>query len=240
MRLFAALFALLAPCWAAAAPQLSLPPAAPVVDEFRLMSSSEDAQLDQLVRQIKQTTGVEITIYIPATLQDRSIEDFAIDVARAWGLGKKKEDRGLLLLIAPKEKQMRLEVGGGLEGDVTDLFARHVLDDGLRPYFRQGRYFDGILSALHTIQEKVPLGLSETEAPPSHEGGFPINLRVLLLFLVVMWILSRLSRLGGGGGRWGGGGYYGGGGGSWGGGGGGGSWGGGGGGFSGGGSSSSW
>jgi uncharacterized protein len=240
VKLFIVLLAFLAPAWAAG-PALDLPPAAPVVDEARLMSSSEDAQLDQLVRDIKARSGVEITVYIAKSLQDRSIEDFSIDVARKWGLGNKKEDRGLLLVIAPTERQMRLEVGGGLEGDVTDLFARHVLDDGLRPYFRQGRYYDGILGALQVVQEKVPLGLEASVAPtpPSQRGGgIPIRGNLIFWFIVVIFLLSRFSRLGmlgmflGGGGRGGG---------SWGGGGGGGgSWGGGGGGFSGGGSSSSW
>ena len=246
MRLLAVVLAIFAFSLTAraAAPALSLPPAAPVVDEAGLLSRSEDEQLDQVVRGIKQRSGVEITVFIASSLRDRAIEDFAIDVARTWGLGQKKEDRGLLLVIAPKERQMRLEVGGGLEGDVTDVFARHVLDDGLRPYFRQGRYYEGILGALQVLQEKVPLGLEETAPAPVQRrgGGLPISGQMLFWFIVAIILLSRISRFGGGG-RWGGGGYYGGGGfggGSWGGGGGGGSWGGGGGGFSGGGSSSSW
>ncbi|MGZ3656566.1 MAG: TPM domain-containing protein [Bdellovibrionota bacterium] len=225
---------------------LALPPPAPVVDEFHLLSNGEFSQLDQLVRRIKTTSGVEITVFIPATLQGRQIEDFSIAVAEKWKLGRKKEDRGLLLVVAPKERQMRFEVGSGLEGDVTDVFSRRILDDTMRPLFKQGRYYDGIVAALARIQEKVPLGLQPSEIGGAGAAGNSDSFRLFMLLLVVVFLLHLLSRFGGGGrGGYRGGGYvggFGGGGGGGGdiGGGGGGSWGGGGGGFSGGGSSSSW
>ena len=226
--------ALIAPSAWAEKPKLSLPTSAPVVDEANLLSASDDAQLDQLVRRIKASSGVEVTVYIANSLRGLEIEDFAIAVATQWNLGRKKDDRGLLLVVAPAERKMRFEVGRGLEGDLTDVFARRVLDDTMRPLFKQGRYFEGILAALGRIQEKVPLGLQPNEIPQGDS---------FLLFLLVFFLFAKLQGLASG--RRGYGGYYGGGGswggGSWGGGSGGGSsWGGGGGSFGGGGSSSNW
>lgn len=240
---------LLAPLFARAADApLSLPAPAPVVDEYGLLSSTEQGQLDQLVRRIKSQTGVEITVFIPSSLQGLEIEDFSIRVAEQWQLGRKKEDKGLLMIIAPKERKMRIEVGYGLEGELTDAYTRRVLDDGMGPYFKQGQYYEGILNGLAMIQQKVPLGLQQSDLP--EEGGVHIGagLKLLIFLFVVLYFISLIIRTAAGGG-WGrrggwGGGFYGGGlgGGSWGGGGGfgGGSWGGGGGGFGGGGSSSSW
>lgn len=227
---------------------LGLPPPAPVVDEYGLLSSDENAQLDQLLRNAKRNSGVEVSVFIPSSLRGREIEDFSIATAEEWKLGRKKEDRALLLIVAPKERKMRLEVGYGLEGEITDAFSRQVLDNTMRPLFREGRYYDGILATLLRIQEKVPLGLDGSAEDLARHGSqaAPPKLvsTLFLLFLIFFFVISSIFRgLFGyrrrgwwGGGGWGGGG--------WGGGGwsgrGGSSWGGGGGGFGGGGASSDW
>ena len=225
---------------------LSLPPPAPVVDEFRLLEGGEGARLEQLVKQIKQRSGMEISIFIPSSLRGRQIEDFSIAVAEEWKLGRKKEDKGLLFVFAPKERKMRIEVGYGLEGELTDAFTRRVLDNGVRPLFKQGRYYEGILTALQLIQEKVPLGLEAQDLPSGGRVSIPITVLFIFFFafMIIAGVLnnflprSSYRRRGPFGGGWGAGSSWGGGG--WSGGSGGSSWGGGGGGFGGGGSSSDW
>jgi uncharacterized protein len=215
---------------------LELPAAAPVVDEAQILSGQEAAQLTRLVETIKARSGVEISVFIASSLRERAIEEFSLAVAEAYKLGKKKDDKGLIFVVAPKERKMRFEVGYGLEGDLTDAFTRQVLDNQVRPYFKDGQYYEGILAGISAIQQKVPLGLSEEQAPPPRQKRSPINPIGFLILLVVFIVATRLfgfgpaysSRYRGGG--WGGGGGFGGGGG----------WGGGGGGFGGGGSSSSW
>ncbi len=224
--------------------QLNLPSPAPVVDEYRLLGPDESAQLDSLLRTAKQNSGVEIAVFIPSSLRGREIEDFSIAVAEEWKLGRKKEDKALLIVVAPKERKMRIEVGYGLEGEITDAFSRQVLDQVMRPLFREGRYFEGILGTLAKIQEKVPLGLDAQQAESarstagnSRNAPSSVFSLLLILFIIVFVVISSIFRRAGlGGGYWGGG--FGGGGGGWGSGGS--SWGGGGGGFGGGGSSSSW
>jgi uncharacterized protein len=219
-----------------------------VVDEAGLLPASDAQRLDQLLRELKARSGVEVSVYIASSLRDRVIEDFSMAVAQQWKLGRKKEDRALLFLIAPKERKMRFEVGYGLEGDITDAYSRRVLDNVVKPYFQTGDYAQGILAGLAAVSEKVPLGLKEGEAPaPRKSGGGRSVLFSFLFFAAIFFILisrifgiaSPAYRSYGRRGGWGGGGF---GGGGWGGGGfgGGSSWGGGGGGFSGGGASSSW
>lgn len=237
--------------FAASGSDLHLPSPAPVVDEYGLLSSGEQAQLTTMLENAKANSGVEISVFIASSLRGLEIEQLSIATTDAWKLGTKKDDKGLLLLIAPKEKRMRFEVGDGLQGDFTDAFTGRVLDNTMRPLFREGRYFEGIVASLARLQEKVPLGL-DVQAPEVREhSDRPFKKgKVLLIFFFIFFIIMPffhfLSFLSGGsrnrwrgGGGWGGGGFGGGGfgGGSFGGGS---SWGGGGGGFSGGGSSSSW
>lgn len=227
---------------------MELPASAPVVDEFHLLKSGDIGELTEILRTIKMKSGVEISVYIPSSLREREISDFSIAVAEAWKLGRKKEDKGLLFIIAPKERKMRFEVGYGLEGELTDAFTRRILDNIVRPAFKRGDYYEGILGGIGAIQEKIPLGL---DAQQIEQPEKPKNIIIVLFIILVLFslIIRFLAAIGGGGhrgvrgGSWGGG--YGGpsGSGSWGGfggGGSGGSWGGGGGGFGGGGSSSDW
>lgn len=210
-----------------------------MVDEFGLLRSDEQAKLTGLLAQIKQNAGVEISVFIPKDLRDREIADFSISVAEQWKLGKKKEDKGLIFVIAPKERKMRIEVGYGLEGEITDAFSKRILDNEVRPRFKSGDYFRGILAGIVAIQEKIPLGLEPQIAESKGKQAPPSLVIILLVILILFFRFLSGSAFGRSmGGR---GGYYGGGSsGSWGGGSSGGSWGGGGGGFGGGGASSDW
>lgn len=225
---------------------IDIPPPAPVVDEAGLLPAQDARYIDRLLRELKSRSGVEVSVYVASSLRDRPIEDFSMAVAEQWKLGRKKEDRALLFLIAPKERKMRFEVGYGLEGDVTDAYSRRVLDNVVRPYFKTGDYAAGILAGLAAVSEKVPLGLKEGEAPAPRRrgGGTPLIFWFLIVAAVIFILVARIFGIssphyrsyrrggwGGGSGGWGGGGF---------GSGGGSSWGGGGGGFSGGGASSSW
>ncbi len=221
---------------------VDIPAPQPVVDEVGLLTANEAAELDRLVRQILQKSSVELSIFIVKDLRGLPLEDFSIAVVEKWQLGKKKTDRGLLFLIAPKERKMRIEVGYGLEGDLTDAFSGRILDQRVRPHFRQGNYYQGLISGLAGIQEKIPLGI---ELPEQKKIRLPFWLIFILVMIVVLFSHFRsFTRYGyvGRGGRRGWGGYssgstWGGSSGGWSGGS---SWGGGGGGFGGGGASSNW
>jgi uncharacterized protein len=230
------LFSLVAWGWEA---DLKLPPPQPLVDEVNLLSAAEQQKISQILQTIKSQAGVEISVFIASSLREMAVEDFSLAVVEKWKLGEKKTDKGLLFVIAPAERKMRFEVGYGLEGEITDAFSGRVLDNEVRPYFKQGNYYQGILAGLAGIQEKVPLGL---EVPK--RKGIRIPNWLFLIIVIGLFFFIQISRVLGFSGyrnrssRWGGG--FGGGGfggGSFGGGG---SWGGGGGGFGGGGASSNW
>lgn len=232
--------------WAFALDDLKFPTPAPVVDQFGLLDRDEVERLSNLLQKIKSQSGVEIAVYITDSLHGYEISEYSLGVAEAWKLGRRKEDKGLLYLIAPKEKKMRLEVGYGLEGELTDAFTRRVQDNIVRPYFKNGQYFEGILAGILALQEKIPLGVEQR--PPQAPHGINWSLVFIILIILASMVVSFLQRLFnpgayyrsrrggwshyGSSGGWGGGG--------WSSRGGGGSWGGGGGGFGGGGSSSSW
>ncbi len=233
----------------------------PVVDLAELIDQGHRAQLEQLARAARaenEGRGVQLQILTMPSIGDEPIEEFSIRVAEDWKIGSKGADNGVLIVVAKAERRFRIEVGGGLEGELTDIQSQRILDDTLKPAFLRGDFGGGLYSAAVAVLTAVhglPEGLLRSPGfgpPPfaphrqvglwglvgalllfffGSAGGF--SLLLLLVFIVVL--STRLGRYGGyGGGRgggWGGGGW---------GGGGGGGWSGGGGGFSGGGASGGW
>jgi uncharacterized protein len=217
-------------------------PSAPVIDRVGVLSHQSQFVLETLLRSWKNR-GVEMSVLITASLEDYSVEEYSLAVAEAWKLGAADTDKGLLLLVAPRERKVRIEVGQGLEGDLPDAYAKRIIEDVMLPEFRSGDYDRGVLLGVQEVIRYVdPLFLKgqssqilPKEAQKNKEFPSLFYLVWVLFFLLIFWGGPRRGRFG----RVWTTGYMGG---SWGGmgGGGGGSWGGGGGGFSGGGSSGSW
>jgi uncharacterized protein len=248
----------------AAAQERAVPPlSAHVNDTANLLSPAARAQLEQKLSDYEQKSGHQFALLTIDSLQGDALESFAIRVVEAWKLGKKGKDDGLLLLVANKEHKLRIEVGYGLEGDITDAFSAGVIRNLLVPAMRAGNAAGGIDQAFSLLMQKasgedVAAPERAAERDPQRRSSSPFGWLVLLFFVSPILIPLVLARLRGGGGRggpWGGGGGFGGGGfggggfggGGWGGGGGfggggggGGFSGGGGGGFGGGGASGSW
>ncbi len=223
----------------------------PVIDEAQLLTNAEHQALDRLLRTFPPK--VQLQIWITPSLEGESIEAVSIRAVEKWKLGTEKEDNGALILVALKDRQMRIEVGQGLEGSLPDALAGRIVDQILRPEFRRERFYEGLRKASRQIYLTVggsteSSGVDEETSSSEQEFGdsgltlgeifwIIISIIVGLFFLPFLLASSGYSRRGGGG-SWGSGGGWSSGGGSWGGGGGG--WSGGGGGFSGGGASGSW
>lgn len=211
----------------------------PVVDEVGILGENASV-LERKIRSLREHGGPQVGVLVVKDLQDYAIEDYAIRAAEKWQLGTKDKGNGLIILIAPNDRKMRIEVGQGIEGEITDYDTSVWIRNILTPAFRANQFAEGLSAVLDQVGAKF--GIAPTEGTPvrrvrrSKREISPLGMLVLLiLFLIITPFMRRSSVSGFGGSRWGGGGGFGGGGF-----GGGGGWGGGGGGFSGGGSSGSW
>ncbi len=247
--------ALLLAAAAPAAAERAIPPlTGPVVDEAGLLDRQWAERLSSLSRAARAEqggSGVQLQYLLVRSLEGEAIESFSMRVAERWQIGSRGRDNGVLVVVARDDRRMRIEVGGGIEGGLTDVQSGRIIRNTMAPAFREGRFGEGlydagrqILAALGSLPEGVQ---SAPEAGPRRipipivgwliglllAGGTPL---VLLLVVAAIVLHVLFGRGGGyrGGGGWGRGGGWGGGGG------GGGGWSGGGGGFSGGGASGSW
>lgn len=154
-----------APTRAAGAPAFPKPTG--YVDDFaHLLDPSERAALDRRLAEYDQATGNQIAVAIFPDLGGVPINEFAVRLEEAWKVGRRGKDNGILLLVAVQERQVRIEVGYGLEGKVTDSDAGRIIRDMIAPAFRAGRYAEGLNAAVGEL-----IRLSGGEGPPSAGGG---------------------------------------------------------------------
>jgi uncharacterized protein len=228
-----------------------------VVDDAHLLQPAEVAALDAKLAGLQAQSQRQIVVVTIPDLGGDDIDDYGTKLGRAWGIGDKQRNDGLLLIIAPKERKVRVEVGYGLEGIVTDAVSSLIIRHDLTPKFKTGDYAGGINAAVDNLIAQLRLPDDEARAVAAkaktqlaRENGphFDAGSVVFIVIFLLFFVLPFLRMLGGGGRRYGGGvwilpmGGFGGGGGDWGGGGGGGGGGfsGGGGSFGGGGASGGW
>ncbi|MBR0988847.1 TPM domain-containing protein [Bradyrhizobium liaoningense] len=115
-----------------------------VVDQTGTLSSSETAALSQKLRDFETRKGSQIAVLIVPTTQPETIEQFSIRVAEAWKIGRKRVDDGAILVVAKNDRHLRIEVGYGLEGALTDVTSRRIIDEIITPKFHTGDFGGGI------------------------------------------------------------------------------------------------
>jgi uncharacterized protein len=136
----------------AAAAEVAVPPlSGRVVDQTATLSSSEVASLDQTLKDFEARKGSQIAVLIVPTTTPEAIEQYSIRVAEAWKIGRKKIDDGAILVVAKNDRKLRIEVGYGLEGALTDVTTKRIIDEIITPKFRSGDFAGGISSGVDQI-----------------------------------------------------------------------------------------
>ena len=198
----------------------------PVVDKAKIFSYKANKTLSSLLHDFKSKTGNQIALLTIPSLNGEVLESVSIKVADKWKLGSEKEDNGLLILIAKKERKVRIEVGQGLEGVITDLLAKRIIDYTITPHFKRGDFDSGIVNATLMIIQKIDPKYkfksnykSISKSPKKkttllqYIGKGIVFLLLLILFIKNPWLFILLMSGGRGRGGGGFGGYSGGGGG---------------------------
>ncbi|HQQ34497.1 MAG TPA: TPM domain-containing protein, partial [Rugosibacter sp.] len=146
---------------AASGDPLPVPPlTGRIVDLTNTLDAQQRAALEARLAALEQAKGAQVAVLLAPTFQPESIEQFGIRLADAWKLGRKGVDDGAILLIAKDDRQLRIEVGYGLEGALNDATAKRIISEIITPHFRQGDYYAGIdagLAAMQTVIEGEPL-----------------------------------------------------------------------------------
>jgi uncharacterized protein len=229
-------FALLLLC-AFAAPAAAAPTFPPltgrVVDDAHMLSEGTKAQLTQKLEDLENRTSRQLVVVTLPSLQGYEIEDYGYQLGRAWGIGQKKLNNGVLFIIAPNERKVRIEVGYGLEPILTDALSSVILQEKVLPRFRDGDMEGGVVAGTDAIVEQLLLDAPAAKArvaAAEKQVSQPQFNPVILIFIafIIFTIFGRIlgrrrsgfgalpwiilgSGMGGRGGGFGGGGFGGGG-----------------------------
>jgi uncharacterized protein len=167
--------------------------AGPVMDMAGLLPAGSAQQISENLFQFKSKTGVQIQVLILKSLEDQPIENVAIKVFDQWKLGDQKKDNGILFLIAPTERKLRIEVGQGLEGSVPDIYAKRVISDVVAPLFKSGQFDLGIQSGIAALQNYIVTGDEGLLAPESKQKGKIPSAYLLFGFIGLFFIIFLFS-----------------------------------------------
>jgi uncharacterized protein len=175
---------------------------APVTDLAGALTPDQVAALDAKLRAFEQAKGSQIAVLIVSSTEPEAIEQYALRVAEAWKLGRKGVDDGALLLVAVRDRRVRIETGYGLEGALNDATANRIIDEVIVPQFRRGDYYGGISTGVDRmlrVVEGEPLPEPEIDSPAAGIPGLFELLPVLLVMLLFVGpILRRMfGRVGG-------------------------------------------
>jgi uncharacterized protein len=198
----ASLLALLI-CWTfVALADVAVPPlSGRVVDQTGTLSSGDIASLTQKLKDLETRKGSQVAVLIVPTPQPEPIEQFSIRAAEAWKVGRKKIDDGALLVVAKDDRKLRIEVGYGLEGSLTDVTANRIINEIIVPKFRTGDFSGGIDAGVDRIiavidGEKLPAPVPREQNPDLFSHLDPTNPFVLFALIIMGGILrSVLGRL---------------------------------------------
>lgn len=157
-------------------------PSSYVTDEAGLLTAQQIASLNQTLSDYEQRTSNQIVILTVKSLDGRDIESYSIAVAEAWKPGQKGKDNGAMLVIAPNERKMRIEVGYGLEGVLTDAKSAQIIRHTLAPHFRTGDYYGGIAGAVAAMEAVI--GGEFTDDGHQRSSVQPLVPLVLLLIVL--------------------------------------------------------
>lgn len=169
-----------------------------VNDYANMISPAVRQKIVEELKAFEQSDSTQLVILTVPSLEGDTIEDFAIKVAETWKIGQKGKDNGILFVVASNERKIRIEVGRGLEGRLTDLMAGRIIDLVIKPRFKRGDFDGGFVSGVHALIDSTrgEFKASETQRRPRMRAGMPL-LAIIIFCGIALSIVGSISRVAG-------------------------------------------
>ena len=185
-------------CWACSALALVAVPALSgrVVDQTGTLAAGDIASLTQTLKDLETRKGSQIAVLIVPTTDGEAIEPFSLRVAEAWKIGRKKIDDGAMLVIAKNDRHLRMEVGYGLEGALTDVTTKRIIDEEVTPKFKTGDFAGGVTAGVNKMIRVIDGEKLPAPEPPhwQHTGLFDVSDMFNPFLLIPVFLLGGLMR----------------------------------------------
>lgn len=174
-----------------------------VVDQAQLLSPEAETALTAKLEALERDTSDQLVVVTVDSLQDREIEEYGYQLGRAWGIGQAEDDNGVLLIVAPEERKVRIEVGYGLEPVLTDALSALIIHNEILPSFREGYFERGIQQGVDAIDAQLRLDPAEAQARAAAavapKAGIPVGPMIMIGFIFFLLFTSVIGGLARGG-----------------------------------------
>jgi uncharacterized protein len=169
-----------------------------VNDLAGLLSERDQRELEAALARFESKTTDQIVVVTVASLQGLPIEEYGYQLGRHWGIGQKEKDNGALLIVAPEEREVRIEVGYGLEGELTDARSRTIIERRILPRFREGDFAagikDGVAAMIDTLGGSYDPALAPVQGPESERAPSAIPFAILLPIIMIILLNVLFNR----------------------------------------------
>lgn len=166
-----------------------------VIDQTKTLTQDQLRALDQKLSDIEARKGSQVAVLIVSTTKPEEIEQYAIRVADRWKIGRKKVDDGVILLVAKNDRTVRIEVGYGLEGALTDALSKRIIDSAIIPRFQQQDFYGGVLAGVDQIGRVIDgeaLPVPKRQLVADQEGTLSSLPGLFVLGLVLGGLLRKI------------------------------------------------
>lgn len=158
-----------------------------ITDQVGLLTAADKAEIESQLASLEQTSTDQLAVVTVKSLEGYSIEDYGVGLARKWGIGQKGKDNGILLIVAPNDRKVRIEVGRRLEPMMTDTMSALIIENAILPKFRRGDFAGGIKDGVRDIKT-VLLGDAEEVKQRAQGARTPHNDPTVMMHLII-WLL---------------------------------------------------
>lgn len=167
-------------------------------DYANVTSATTASELNRQLEDFERKTSSQVVVAVyPKMQSDSSIEDYTVRVAHSWGVGQKGKDNGAVLFVFIQDRKMYLQVGYGLEGALPDALAKRIIEDEIKPYFKQGDYDGGLRAGITAILQATQgeykgTGRTVAEQSRTNQAPLPGWALALIIAFVILLLLGRL------------------------------------------------
>jgi len=170
----------------------------PIIDSTQTLSEIQKQQLFDKLKNYSDSTSTEVLVMIVSTTQGEDIARYATDLGQEWKIGQKGKDNGIIFLIAKDDRKMTIQTGYGVEHLLTDALSRRIIEQEVKPEFKESRYFEGIDKGTTAIFEVMKGEYKGTPKKNNKKDGIPIVI-FIIIFVIIIILISRNKGKGGSG-----------------------------------------
>ena len=163
-----------------------------VHDEAHVLSQDTINALEKKLQQYEDSTSNQIAVLILSTLEGETVESYSLRVAESWKLGQKNKDNGVLLLVSIDDHEMRIEVGQGLEGILTDAMSSRIIRNEMAPAFRRNDYNMGIVAGVNNIMKAIGGEYTASDSDGTISDDIIIRIVIGLFILVILGVFTTI------------------------------------------------